>query len=46
MSTNDIGDRLGLNMKRNEPRMKEMEMRYGVKRKAINKVRFTMIRVY
>ncbi|PRW05800.1 hypothetical protein C2E21_9561 [Chlorella sorokiniana] len=39
VSTNDIGDRLGLNMKRNEPRMKEMEARFGVKRSAINKGR-------
>ena len=38
VSTNDIGDRLGLNMKRNEPRMKEVEARFGIKRSAINKV--------
>lgn len=32
MTSNQIGGRLGLNMKRNEPRLKELEARFGVTR--------------
>ncbi len=34
---NDFGTRLRLNMKRNEPRLKELEARFGMKRTTVNK---------
>ena len=38
ISTNEIDASLRLNMKRNEPRMRELEQRFGVTRQSINQV--------
>ncbi|KAL4440566.1 hypothetical protein ABPG75_003567 [Micractinium tetrahymenae] len=36
---NDFGDGLRLNMKRNEPRLRELEVRFGMKRATVNQGR-------
>lgn len=36
---NDFGAGLRLNMKRNEPRLRELEVRFGMKRTTVNKAR-------